>query len=70
MNRLPSVANSFFRLRRAGWNASDSTFHCPNGNLVWFVCAHKEGNRVNQGGLSQEEAWHEAAQEAEIVDWG
>jgi len=70
MFQLPSVANSLFRLRRAGWAASDVAYHSPSGTLVWFVSAHKTGEDViSSGGLSQEEAWDEAARKAETVDW-
>lgn len=70
MRRRPSVDNSFYRLRRAGWSAADVAFCSPRGSWVWFVTAHKEGEDwVSAGGLSQEEAWDEAAQQAEAIDW-
>ena len=69
MMRRPSVPNSIFRLRRAGWSASDVAVCGPAGRFVWFVSAHKDEDLVSCGGLSQEEAWDEAAQKAEAIDW-
>jgi len=65
----PTVDNSFFRLRRAGWTAADVAFCTPGGAWVWFVSAHKKKDWVSAGGLTQEEAWDEAAQQAEAIDW-
>ena len=69
MFQLPSVANSLFRLRRAGWAAGDVAYHSPSGTLVWFVSAHKDEDVISSGGLSQEQAWDEAARKAEAIDW-
>jgi len=69
MPQRPSVNNSLHRLRRAGWAASDVAYLSPTGTVVYFVSAHKEKAVVSTGGLTQEEAWDEAAQEAEAVDW-
>ena len=69
MLRRPSMDNSFYRLRRAGWTAGDVAFHGPDGHLVWFVSAYKPPDWLSAGGLSQEEAWDEAAQHAEAIDW-
>jgi len=41
----------------------------PTGTVVYFVSAHKNRAWVSTGGLTQEEAWDEAAQEAEALDW-
>ncbi len=69
MPQRPTVNNSLHRLRRAGWAASDVAYLSPNGTFVYFVSAHKDRARVSTGGLTQEEAWDEAAQEAETLDW-
>ena len=69
MLRRPSVDNSIFRLRRAGWSAGDVAFCSPQGDWVWFVSAYKQDDWISTGGLSQEEAWDEAARKAESVDW-
>lgn len=69
MPQRPSVNNSLHRLRRAGWAASDVAYLSPTGTVVYFVSAHKDKSWVSTGGLTQEEAWDEAAQEAEAIDW-
>jgi hypothetical protein len=69
MFQLPSVPNSLCRLQRAGWEAGDVAYHSPSGELVWFVNAYKAEDQISSGGLSQEEAWDEAARKAEAVDW-
>jgi len=65
----PTVDNSIFRLRRAGWTAGDVAFCSPGGEWVYFVSAHKNRDWISAGGMTQEEAWDEAAQRAEAVDW-
>ena len=69
MPQRPTVNNSLHRLRRAGWTASDVAYLSPTGTVVYFVSAHKNRAWVSTGGLTQEEAWDEAAQEAEALDW-
>ncbi len=69
MPQRPTVNNSLCRLRRAGWAASDMACLSPTGTVVYFVSAHKDRDWVSTGGLTQEEAWDEAAQEAEALDW-
>jgi len=69
MLRRPSVDNSISRLRRAGWSAGDVAFCSPRGDWVWFVSAYKQDDWISTGGLSQEEAWDEAARTAEAIDW-
>jgi len=69
MSQRPTMDNSFYRLRRAGWTAGDVAFCTPVGAWVWFVSAHKNKEWVSAGGLTQEEAWDEAAQRAEALDW-
>ena len=69
MGLRPSVDNSFYRLRRAGWSASDVAIYSPSGKMVYFVSAHKEKSWFSSGGLTQEVAWDEAARKAESLDW-
>jgi hypothetical protein len=63
---VPTTDESFARLHRAGWSIGDAAFAGPAGT-VWLVTGTNGENLIRAEGLSRDEAWWAAVEQAVAV---
>ena len=63
---LHSSDDSFGLLHRSGWTIGDTAFKLGDG-LVWLVTGSNGENLIRAEGATQDEAWHQAVEQAAAV---
>jgi hypothetical protein len=58
---------AFARLHRAGWTVGEVATLTRAGRKLWLVTGTNGENAIRAEGTSQDEAWHQACEQAAAV---